>query len=107
MLKRECPYERTYREKESVVLKKILVENNDNYIVAMPPSGLMDSYWKIIKTDDSLITIALKDISLDIEYFGRSYKKAKVIKDINGKSAGQVADELRDLLFEAEDSPGR
>ncbi|SNS88330.1 hypothetical protein SAMN05446037_102559 [Anaerovirgula multivorans] len=97
------------------------------------PRGLMDNYWRIIKKDDSLITIALrdkaknilkritfyddyskpmeshvtkenekyylKDISLDIEYFGRSYKKAKIQKNIDGKSAFQVADELRDLLF--------
>lgn len=93
----------------------------------------MDNYWRIIKKDDSLVTIALKDkaknilerltfyddysklmespvtkenekyylkeISLDIEYFGRSYKKAKIKKNIYGKSAFQVADELRDLLF--------
>jgi len=117
-------------------LSKILKENNDNFILAMTPSGLMDNYWKIIKKDDSLITIALKDkaknilkritfyddysnpmespvteenekhylkdISLDIEYFGRTYKKAKIQKNIDGKSASQVADELKDLLFGVE-----
>jgi shikimate kinase len=132
-LKREYPFERTYREKVSVVLGKILKENNDNFIIAMPPSGLMDHYWRLIKKDDSLITIALKDraknileritfyddyskpmespvtkenekyylkdISLDIEYFGRSYKKAKIQSKIAGKSAFQVADDLRELLF--------
>ena len=40
----------------------------------------------------------LKDISLDIEYFGWSYKKAKIQKNIDGKNAFQVADELRNLL---------
>lgn len=133
-LKREYPFERTYREKVSVVLSKILKENNDNFILAMPPSGLMDHYWRIIKRDESLITIALRDkaknilkritfyddyskpmespvtkdnekhylkeISLDIEYFGRSYKKAKIQKNIDGKSAIQIADELKDLLLD-------
>lgn len=70
-LKREYPFERTYREKVSVVLSKILKENNDNFVLAMPPSGLMDNYWRIIKKDDSLITIALRvkliQISKDIE----------------------------------------
>ena len=132
-LKREYPFERTYREKVSIVLSKILKENSDNFIIAMPPSGLMDNYWKIIKKDDSVITIALKDkaknileritfyddysklmdfpltlqdkkyylkdISLDIDYFGRSYKKAKIQKYIDGKSAFEVANELKDLLL--------
>lgn len=132
-LKREYPFERTYREKVSIVLSKILKENNNNFILAMPPSGLMDNYWRIIKKDDRIITIALrdkaknileritfyddyskpmespvtkenekyylKDIRLDMEYFGRSYKKAKIHKDIDGKSAFQVADELKDLFF--------
>lgn len=31
------------------------------FIIAMPPSGQMDNYWRIIKRDDSLITIAFKD----------------------------------------------
>jgi shikimate kinase len=133
-LKREYPFERTYREKVSVVLSKILKENN--VILAMPPSGLMDNYWRIIKKDDSLITIALRDkaknileritfyddysnpmespvtkenekyylndIRLDMEYFGRSYRKAKIRKDIDGRSAFQVAYELKDLLFAEE-----
>lgn len=132
-LKKEYPFERTYREKVSVVLSKILKENNDNFIIAMPPSGLLDNYWRIIKKDDSLTTIALwdkaknileritfyddyskpmespvtkenekyylKEIRLDIEYFGRSHKRAKIRKDIDGKSAFQVADELKTLFF--------
>lgn len=132
-LKRDFITERKFREKASVVLLKILKENDDNFIISMVPGGLKDCYWKIIKKDDSLITIALKDkarnilkritfyddysnpmesqvtkenekrylkdISLDIEYFGRTYKKAKIQKNIDGKSASQVADELKELLF--------
>jgi len=122
-----------FREKVSIVLARILAENEDNFIIDMPPSGLMDYYWRIIKKDESLITIALKDkaknifkrirffdnyskpidieikkedeedylreISLDIKYFGRTYKKAKIRYDIGGKSALQAADDLYELLF--------
>lgn len=132
-LKRAYPFERTYREKVSIVLSKILKENNDNFIIAMPPSGLMDSYWRLIKKDDSLITIALRDraknileritffdenskpmaspitpenekyylkeIRLDMEYFGRSYRKANMKYNINGQDAFQAVNELKDLLF--------
>jgi len=46
-LKRKYRFERTFREKASVVLNKILKENNDNFILAMTPSGLLDSYWQV------------------------------------------------------------
>lgn len=135
-LKRKYPIERTYREKASVVLSKILKENDDHFIIAMPPSGLMDYYWRIIKKDDRIITIALQDkaenilkriafydeyskpmespvtkenekhylreIRLDNEYFGKSYKKAKIQYNIDGRDAFQTAYELRDMLFAKE-----
>lgn len=65
-LKEQYPFERTFREKASVVLSEILKGNNDNFIIAMPPSGLMGNYWKIIKKDESLITIVLKDRAKNI-----------------------------------------
>lgn len=132
-IKKKYPIERTYRQKASVVLSEILDSQPDDFVIAMPPSGLMDHYWKIIKQDDSLVTVALwdkpgnilkrvifyddyskpmasvitekneqyylEDIRLDIEYFGRSHKKAKIQIAIDGRSAQQVADELRELLF--------
>lgn len=131
-LKRECMAEHDYRKKARVVLSKILEDNKDNFVLAMPPSGLMDFYWRIIKEDESLVTIALKDraknifkrltfydeyskpekvvirkeqekgylkgISLDIEYFGRTYSRAKVNYNICGKSALQAADDLHEML---------
>ena len=124
----------SFREKARVILLKILQENDDDFVIAMPPSGLMDYYWKIIKKDDSLVTIALRDraknilkrirfyddyskpikmeltpkmeeyylreISLDMEYFGRTHKRAKIKMYINGKSPLQVVDDLKKLLFE-------
>jgi len=132
ILKRDFITEHSFRKKASIVLTRILDNNEDNFFIAMPPSGLMDYYWRIIKKDGNLITIALKDkainifkhisfyddysrpieikiakenekkylkdISLDIEYFGRTYKRAKIKYDICGKSALQAADDLYELL---------
>lgn len=132
-LKRDFLTEHSYRNKTRVVLSKILEENEDNFIIAMPPSGLMDYYWKIIKQDDSLVTVVLKDraknilqrirfyddnsnpievelskesesyylkeISLDIEHFGRTYNRANYQYRIDGKSASEVVDDLVALLF--------
>ncbi|MFD1363265.1 shikimate kinase [Lentibacillus salinarum] len=132
-LKREFLTEHSYRKKARVVLNKILEENDDNFIIAMPPSGLMDFYWRIIKQDDTLVTVALKDraknilqrikffddysnpievelseesekyylkdISLDIEYFGRTYKRANYQYRIDGKSASEAVDDLETLLL--------
>ncbi|MEI3611489.1 shikimate kinase [Pseudogracilibacillus sp. SO30301A] len=132
-LKREFLTEYSYRKEVRVVLSKILEENEDNFIVAMPPSGLMDFYWRIIKQDDSLLTVVLKDraknilqrtrfyddnsnpievelskereryylkeISLDIEYFGRTYNRSNYQYRIAGKSASEAVDDLEALLF--------
>lgn len=132
ILKKDFFTEHSFRNKACIVLTRILENNEDNFVIAMPPSGLMDYYWRIIKKDESIITIALKDkatnifkrlrfyddyskpiefkipkakekaylkdISLDIEYFGRTYKRAKIKYDICGKSAFQTADDLYELL---------
>ncbi|MEI3611557.1 shikimate kinase [Pseudogracilibacillus sp. SO30301A] len=132
-LKREFLTEYNYRKEVRVVLSKILEENEDNFIIAMPPSGLMDFYWRIIKQDDSLVTVVLKDraknilqrirfyddhsnpievelseeskryylreISLDIEYFGRTYSRATYQYRIDGKSASEAVDDLEALLL--------
>lgn len=132
-LKREFLNEYGFRREARVVLSKILEENEDNFIIAMPPSGLMDFYWRIIKQDDSLVTVVLKDkaknilqrirfyddnsnpievelskeseryylkdISLDIEYFGRTYNRANYQYRIDGKSASVAVDDLEALLY--------
>ncbi len=138
-LKRKYLTERIYRENASVVLAKILRENSDDFVIAMPPSGLMDSYWRIIRKDNQLITVALKDkarnilkrltfyddysrlmeepvvtkknekryrhdIALDNEYFGVSYRKAKIHLSVEGKTAQQAADELKEMLLKRDNS---
>ncbi|MFZ0931473.1 MAG: shikimate kinase [Syntrophobacteraceae bacterium] len=51
--------EHSFRAEASKILKRIIEQTGD-HVVAMPPSGLMDSYWKILKKSDSII-IVLKD----------------------------------------------
>ena len=48
------------------MLQKILGENADDFVIAMPPSGLKDSYWRIIQKDASLVTIVLRDRAVNI-----------------------------------------
>ncbi len=134
ILKNNYITDHSFRKLTCVVLTRIFETNEGNFVLAMPPSGLMDYYWRIIKKDESIITIALKDkatnifnrlrfyddysepieitipkakekaylkeISLDIEYYGRTYKRAKIKYDIRGKNAMQVTDDLYQLLFE-------
>jgi len=50
-----------YRKDVSMVLRKIIEENkNNNFVVALPPSGLRDWYYKELKKTDPLV-IALND----------------------------------------------
>ena len=56
----------SFRKKASRVLGRILQENRDrNLIVALPPSGLRDWYWKVIKTHGAIV-IALYDAAENI-----------------------------------------
>jgi len=47
----ECLTMASYRQKEAKVLKNLLAqEQSRESVIALPPSGLMGSYWKIVKT---------------------------------------------------------
>lgn len=39
----------SYREEASKALKHIVTENAENSVIALPPSGLMGAYWRVIK----------------------------------------------------------
>lgn len=49
----------SFRKEASEILSGIIEQTGDR-LVALPPSGLMDSYWKILKKSDSIIVL-LKD----------------------------------------------
>lgn len=60
-LKSEFLTEASFRNEASLVLKNIVTNNKShNCIVALPPSGLRDSYYKIIRKIPS-ITVVLRD----------------------------------------------
>jgi shikimate kinase len=52
----------SYRAYVSPVLKNIISENKDkDYVLALPPSGLKDSFLRALRKDDERIVIALHD----------------------------------------------
>lgn len=48
----------SYRKEASRVLKHLLLrEDSRHCVIALPPSGLMDSYWKVVKAADGLVVV--------------------------------------------------
>ena len=54
-----------YRQKAASVLEKIIDSNPDNYVIALPPSGFCEVYWKKIKLSNP-VTIVLADRAKNI-----------------------------------------
>ena len=53
--------EYSFRAEACKALKQLIEKNGGrDYVVAMPPSGLKDSYWRVLKKLDSIIVV-LKD----------------------------------------------
>jgi len=51
----------SYRKEASKALKQVLSrEDSRNCVIALPPSGLMDAYWRIVKKANAT-TVALED----------------------------------------------
>lgn len=65
-IKNECSSEKEYRKKAAEVLGHILNQNKKDFIIAMPPSGLKDYYWKLIKDDPDITTVVLRDRAANI-----------------------------------------
>ena len=60
-LKAELLTEYAFRQKASLVLKRLArQQEKPQYVVALPPSGLMDHYYRVLKQGDC-VTVALKD----------------------------------------------
>jgi len=50
--------EYSFRKEASKALKRLIEQAGDrDYLVAMPPSGLKDSYWRILKKLDAVIVV--------------------------------------------------
>lgn len=69
----------SYRAEVSIVLKKIISENRDDYVVAMPPNGVRDCYYKILKKLNDSLIIEIQDepenILKRIEFYDIDSKK--------------------------------
>ncbi|MDA8226623.1 MAG: AAA family ATPase [Desulfitobacterium hafniense] len=121
-----------YRKKVLEVLKDVLQKHHDNYVLALPPSGLRESFRKVINTVDPVIIVLtdraknilerisfydeysrpmekrelserekenyLREIRLDMEYFGRSYGKVDYRINIAGAKADVVVNKIRGTL---------
>ncbi len=60
-LKSELLTEYSFRQKAALVLKRIASQQEKpHYVVALPPSGLMDHYYRVLKKSEC-VTVALKD----------------------------------------------
>jgi len=122
----------SFRQKAAVVLEKIIESNQDNYIVALPPSGFMEVYWKkfqmlnpvtIVLTDRAKNIVQrleffdqyskpltkmdltesekihyLREISLDLKYFGRFYSKTNYRIKVAGRGVDEVVRDIRMTL---------
>jgi shikimate kinase len=53
--------EHAYRQKVKHILPQILMENPNNLVLAMPPSGLFREYRQVFLKHSDVITVALKD----------------------------------------------
>lgn len=59
-LKAEFITEYSWRLKAAPVLKKILEENRSkDIVIALPPSGLQDAYFRVIKKSEALIVVLM------------------------------------------------
>jgi len=58
--------EHSYREEVKHILRDILMDNKEDIVIAMPPSGLFGSYNAIIKKHPDVLTIALHDEAKNI-----------------------------------------
>jgi len=133
-LKAALVTEYIFRQKAALALKHLVRQQEKTpYVVALPPSGLMDHYYRVLK-QGAWVTIALHDrpenilaritfydrdshpihkqlteaekayylreIQEDIQYFGKSHKKAHWQVDIVGLGIEASAAKIEALLRE-------
>lgn len=124
-----------FRAKVAVVLQEIVNANHDNYVVALPPSGFRQPYWKIIQSVNSITIVLtdgavnilnriiffdddsnimekdltnhekehyLREIRLDMEYYGRFYRKAMFRVNLEGANVEKVAEKIQGMLRETQ-----
>ena len=57
-LQAECLRRNSYHQKAAKVLKGLLAQQDAlECVIALPPSGLMDSYWKVVTTAKGIVVV--------------------------------------------------
>jgi shikimate kinase len=122
----------SFRVEAAKALKQVLSrKDSQDCVIALPPGGLMDAYWRVIKTLNAAIVVLqdtpenilkritfydddshlidrtltdqekryyLRDISADMTYFGRTYRRANLTVDIAGLGPEAAAQKIKDAL---------
>lgn len=65
-IKKSCFNEHRYRQTVKHILPEILSENPDNMVLAMPPGGLLREYKTVFDRNPDVLTVVLKDRSVNI-----------------------------------------
>lgn len=121
-----------YYKKVALVLERIIASNPDDYVIALPPSGFREVFWKKIQSVNTVTIVLadraknilkriefydrnsklldnraltesekeyyLREISLDMEYFGRFYSKADYRIKVAGREVDDVVRNIREIL---------
>jgi len=76
-------------------LKHVLSqEDSQSCVIALPPSGLLGGYWKVVNGARDAIIVVLRDTS-------RSFRRAHASVEITGCSPAEASRRVRDALTPA------
>lgn len=97
-LKSQHLTEYSFRAKKgSLVLKHLVtLDQNENIIIALPPSGLMDSYYRIIKNIECITIVLIdkaKNILKRIDLYDVDSKKIK--KELTEKEKAYYLEDIK------------
>lgn len=88
----------SYRKEAAKVLHHVLVrENLTNCVIALPPSGLMDSFWRLIKREEGIIVVlhdSPENILKRIVIYDMDSKP--IDKQLSSKEKGLCLEEIKE-----------
>jgi hypothetical protein len=83
-LQGKCLTMYAFRQEAAKALTHLLKrEESGEAVIALPPSGLMDNYWRVEKA---------------ITYFNRTYKRADIAVHLSGLGPEQAAKKVKEML---------
>jgi len=121
-LRQSCLTAHEFSLAAAQALKHVLARGDSrDCVIALPPSGLMGGYWKVVgKAPENIVRkitfydidsrpirrsltdretrLYLREIKRDIAYFGRSFQRAHVSVDIAGCRPDEALRKVKDAL---------